>query len=197
LLASGQPFYVLPLQLNSDAQIRDHSRFANMAEVLAFVLESFARHAPANTRLVVKNHPLDIGWTDYPGILRNLCSQFDLGGRVDYLETADLAALLRQAQGMVTVNSTAGSLALGLGCPTIALSDPIYNLPKLCFQGGLDDFWLACPKPDAELFRRFRNVVIHATQPNGGFYSPEGIALAVANSVPMLTAERSVMDEWL
>lgn len=195
--SSRQPLYVLPLQLNSDAQIRDHSRFANMTEVLAFVLESFARHAPANARLVVKNHPLDIGWTHYPSILHRLCAEFGLNGRVDYLETGDLAALLQHARGMVTVNSTAGGLALGLGCAVIALSDPIYNLPGLCFQGSLDAFWRDAVKPDAELFRRFRTVVIHATQPNGGFYSPEGIGLAVANSLPLLTADRSPVQAWL
>ena len=202
LAQGGAPYFVLPLQLNSDAQIRDHSPFEGMADVAAFVLESFARHAPPQARLVVKNHPLDTGLLDYPKLLAGLAARCGLafdssGGRVDYLESGDLGALLRGAQGMVTVNSTAGVLALGLGCPTIALSEPIYNLPGLCFQGALDAFWTARPPPDAALFRCFRNTVIHAAQVNGGFYSPPGIALAVENCRRALVAERSPLQELL
>ena len=101
------------------------------------------------------------------------------------------------ARGTVTVNSTVGALSLGLDCATIALSDPIYNLPGLTFQGGLDDFWRERPLPDAELFRRFRNTVIHTTQVNGGFYSRSGIALAVENCRRMLEPERSPLEELL
>lgn len=197
LLRDGASFYLLPLQLNSDAQIRDHSRFADMAEVMDFVMASFARQAPANARLVIKNHPLDMGLVNYPQIIAALCRKYDLHGRIDYLESGNLHALVLQAQGLVTVNSTAGGLAVELGCPTVTLSDPIYNLPGLTFQGGLDDFWRAGFRPDKELFRRFRNTVIHTTQVNGGFYCPTGIAMAVANCQKMLEAERSPLEVLL
>jgi len=197
LARQAAAFFLLPLQLNSDAQIRDHSRFDGMAGVVEFVMESFARHAPPDARLVVKNHPLDMGLVDYPQLVGALSARFGLAGRIDYLETGSIETLLRHALGMVTVNSTTGTLALGLGCPTIALSDPIYNLPGLCFQGGLDDFWTARPPPDAELFRRFRNTVVHTTQVNGGFYCRPGIALAVANCLRMLEPARSPLEELL
>ena len=197
LIRASNPFFLLPLQLGSDAQIRDHSRFDDMAGVLEFVMESFARHAPVEARLVIKNHPLDMWLINYPLVIRELADRFGLAGRIDYMETGNLEALLRHAQGTVTVNSTVGALSLGLNCPTIALSDPIYNLPGLTFQGGLDDFWRACPLPDAELFRRFRNTVIHTTQINGGFYCRKGIALAVENSLRMLEPDRSPLEEIL
>lgn len=197
LIRQAMPFFLLPLQLNSDAQIRDHSRFDSMAEAVGYVMESFARHAPAAARLLIKNHPLDMGLAGYPKIIRELSGRFGLSGRVEYLETGDLEPILRHALGLVTVNSTVGALGLGLGCPGIALSDPIYNLPGLCFQGPLDDFWTAGLKPDAELFRRFRNTVIHATQVNGGFYCPSGIELAVQNSLRFLEPDRSPLEELL
>jgi capsular polysaccharide export protein len=193
----ARPYFVLPLQLNSDAQIRDHSRFADMAEVLEFVLRSIALHAPAESRLVIKNHPLDMGLMNYSRIISDLSVRFGLVGRVEFLETGDLQALLSRAAGTVTVNSTVGALALGFACPTIALSDPIYNLPGLTFQAGLDDFWNNPPTPDAELYRCFRNTVIHTTQVNGGFYSREGIALAVENCQRMLNSDRSPLDALL
>jgi capsular polysaccharide export protein len=197
LIRASTPFFLLPLQLGSDAQIRDHSRFDDMTGVMELVMESFARHTPVETRLLIKNHPLDMGLVNYPVVIRELSDRFGLSGRVDYMETGDLETLLRHALGVVTVNSTVGALSLGLNCPTIALSDPIYNLPGLTFQGGLDDFWRERPLPDAELFRRFRNTVIHTTQVNGGFYCRKGIELAVENSLRMLEPERSPLEEML
>jgi len=113
------------------------------------------------------------------------------------METGDLHALLRHAQGTVTVNSTVGMASLGLNCPTIALSNPIYNLPGLTYQGHLDDFWQDNARPDAELFRYFRNTVIHATQVNGGFYSRPGIELAAENCRHIMVRGRSPLEELL
>ncbi|MFZ2727764.1 MAG: capsular biosynthesis protein [Methylococcaceae bacterium] len=197
VLNDNTPFYVLPLQLGSDAQIRQHSRFADMREVIEEVLQSFALHAPTNSRLVIKNHPLDAGLINYRKIINRLARQFNLTGRVFYLKSGDLNALLKKAAGTVTVNSTVGGLALSLGCPTIALSDAIYNLPNLTFQGRLDDFWHHATPPDAELFRCFRNAVIHSTQLNGGFYCKTGINLAVSQAVAVLTAEQSPLEKLL
>ena len=197
LVASAAPYFVLPLQLNSDAQIRDHSRFEHMGEVIVHVLESFARHAPGDARIVVKNHPLDLGLMDYRRIVADCERRFDLAGRTLYLEDGDMGALARHALGMVTVNSTVGIVALDLGRPTATLSDPIYNLPGLTWQGGLDSFWTNGQSPDAQLYSSFRRVVMRATQVNGGFYCGHGIALAVQNSCPFLTAERSPLEKLL
>jgi capsular polysaccharide export protein len=197
LVGGSAPFFVLPLQLGNDAQIRSHSPFDDMVEVMAVVMASFARHAPVKARLVIKNHPLDMGLMNYPGIIRGLLHRFGLAGRVAYMETGDLDILLRYARGTVTVNSTVGAVSLGLNCPTIALSDPIYNLPGLTYQGHLDAFWQDSVRPDAALFRHFRNTVIHATQVNGGFFSRQGIALAVENCRRLLYKERSPLERLL
>lgn len=194
LIARQAPYYVLPLQLNTDAQIRDHSRFEGMAEVIEFVMASFARHAPSGSRLVIKNHPLDMGLVGYARLIQRLARDFDVDGRVDYLESGDLESLVRHGQGLVTVNSTVGGVALGVDCPTTTLSDPIYNLPGLTFQGKLDDFWRQGEAPNRELFRRFRNAVIHTTQVNGGFYCRRGIELAVHNSVGVIAGEISPLE---
>lgn len=197
LIANRSVYYVLPLQLNTDAQIRDHSRFEDMAEVIEFVMASFAHQAPAGSRLVIKNHPLDMGLLGYDRLIQRLAGKFDVVGRIDYLESGDLDSLVRHSRGLVTVNSTVGGVSLGLDCPTLALSDPIYNLPGLTFQGTLDDFWQQGEAPNRELFRRFRNAVIHATQVNGGFYCRRGIELAVRNSVAILEGEVSPLEALL
>ena len=197
MIGAAKPFYVLPLQMSADAQIRDHSRFKDMLEVIELVIESFARHAPIETKLVIKNHPLDLGLMHYSRVIRRLAARFDLAGRVVYLETGDLDRLLGHALGTVTVNSTAGALSLALNCPVIALGNSIYNLPDLTYQGKLADFWQDHTRPDVQLFKHFRNTVIHTTQVNGGFYSRQGIRMTVENAQHLLVRERSPLEELL
>lgn len=194
LAASGRPYFLFPLQLNTDAQIRDHSRFAHMGEALVHVLASFAHHAPADVALVVKNHPLDQGLMNFARIIAQCVKRLDLEGRVHYLEDGDLGVLVRQARGVITVNSTTGIVALEQGTPTLALSDPIYNLQGLTCQLPLHAFWHAPTPPIHERFVQFRRCVMHATQINGGFYSSAGMGLAVHNAAQVLCAERSPLE---
>ncbi len=197
LVASGRPYYLLPLQLNTDVQIREHSGFAHMGEVIEQVMDSFARHAPGDACLVIKNHPLDMGLMNFARIVRACGQRFALQGRAVYLEDGDLTALVQGARGVVTVNSTAGLVALEHGTPTLALAGAIYHLPGLTFQGAMDDFWRAPEPPDARLFACFRRVVMHATQVNGGLYCRSGIALAVDNASRALVADRSPLESLL
>ncbi len=197
LARGAAPYYLLLLQLNGDAQIREHSCFRDMREVIELVMASFAGRAPAGAQLVIKNHPLDTGLVDYAGLIAQLERRFALSGRAEYLEAGDLEALLARARGVVTVNSTAGTLALGAGCATLALGEAIYDLPGLTFQGSLDEFWRHGQPADPVLYRCFRNTVIHATQINGGLYSRPGIGLAVRNSMPALAATQSPLEQLL
>ncbi|CCN17988.1 capsular polysaccharide export protein [Bordetella bronchiseptica MO211] len=197
LAARRARFFLLPLQLDSDAQIRDHSPYGDMREVQDAVMASFARHAPPDCLLVVKNHPLDPGFVDQRRVTAETARRHGLQRRVRYLETGHLPGLLAHAAGVVTVNSTVGSAALAAGCATLALSRPIYAMPGLTCQHTLDDFWRDPTPPQAALFAAFQAVVIHATQVNGGFYCAPGIDLAVANAVGRLTAPRSALEELL
>lgn len=191
------PTFLLPLQLDSDAQIRDHSPFTNMSEVLHVVLSSFAQHASPDTRMVVKNHPLTPGIVDYHRITLAIARQYGIADRVDFLETGYMPTLLSHVAGVITVNSTVGGSALLHQRPTFTLSNPIYAMPGLTQQGSLDDFWRNPEEPDATLFKRFRNTVIHTTQVNGGFYTRCGIDMAVENSLQVLLAKTSRIELFL
>jgi len=197
LVTGKRPFFLLPLQLNTDAQIRDHSPFANMREVMDRVMGSFAEFAPPDALLCIKNHPLDMGLSNHAGAIRRLVRYYALEGRIVYLESGNLNTLLKRAAGTVTVNSTAGIVSLEHHCPTLALSDPIYNMAGLTWQESLDEFWQSPQAPDATLFRRFHDTVMHATQVNGGFYCRRGIELAVENAASRLTAEQSPLEALL
>lgn len=193
--ASNHPFYLLPLQLNSDAQIVHHSPFVSMADAMRFTLESFAAHAPQGTRLAVKIHPLDPGLINYARILKRRARELGVSHRVFYLDGGKLPALLSATQGVITVNSTVGGSSLIHGKPTIALGTALYNMPGLTFQNGLDAFWEQGRKPKGSLVRDFRDVVIYHAQINGGFYNRHGIELAVTNSLPRLLVSRSRAQE--
>lgn len=179
--APHTPFYLMPLQLANDAQIVHHSPFKSMAEAMRATVLSFAKHAPSQTRLAIKIHPLDPGLVNYRHLLLKWARELDISERIIYLESGNLPAILSNAAGVITVNSTVGGSSLVHGCPTIALGQAIYNLPGLTFQHGLDAFWRQKTKPNARLFQNFRNVVINHSQINGGFYSKQGILLAIEN----------------
>jgi capsular polysaccharide export protein len=197
LAASGAQYFVLALQLNGDAQIRAHSRFRHMGEVIAEVMASFAAYGPEGSQLAIKNHPLDEGRMNYAAIVRREARRLALSGRVHFFEAGNLASLVAQARGVVSVNSTSGLTALELGKPTVALGKAIYDMPGMTDQCGLREFWRHPEQPDRGLFDCFRKVVLQLAQVNGGLYCREGIALAAKNSCAVLTASSSRLRAFL
>jgi capsular polysaccharide export protein len=183
LRAENVAYYLFPLQLDSDAQIRLHSPFAGMIEAIKLVLESFAAHAPADARLVVKEHPLDNGVRDWQLETADLARRFGIADRVDYLAWGDIEAIAKDALGVVTINSTAGTLALAQGVPVVVLGKAVYDLPDLTFQDGLDQFWIEATAPDATTFAAFRRVLIDECLIPGGFFSDEALAKVVEHAV--------------
>lgn len=183
-LHDGQAGYFLfPLQLDSDAQIRLHSPFAGMIEAIKLVLQSFAAHAPAGSRLVVKEHPLDNGVRDWQLETADLARRFGIADRVDYLAWGDIEAIAEGALGMVTVNSTSGTLALARGVPVVVLGKAIYDLPDLTFQHGIDRFWAEASAPDAATFAAFQRVLIDQCLIPGGFFSDEALDKVVTHAI--------------
>ena len=193
-LIRSEKYFLLALQVRGDAQLRFHSDYADTEKLLSEVLGSFANHAPADTRLVVKNHPLDPGFTNYGEYIAKLAIKLNISGRVDYLETGHLPTLLDHAQGLVTVNSTTIGQALFHRCPVKALGRSIFDVDGMLYQDGLDLFWNQPASVDTELFNDFKKVVTYATQINGGLYSAEGIALAIKNTLPRLLESPSRLE---
>ena len=195
LLRSSRPFFLLPLQLDSDAQIRDFSTFAGMGEVIETVMKSFAHMAPGDAQLLIKNHPLDTGFVDYPKLIQRLTQELGLYSRVHFIETGDANPLLARAKGVALVNSTVGTAALEAGRPIKTLADPIYNIVGLTFQGTLDDFWNEGEIPDPTLALAFRKIVMQTTLVNGGFYTKDSMHLAAIGSTKLLISTRSPIEE--
>ncbi len=187
LLKSQKSFYLLPLQLDGDSQMRIHSPIKSVSELIDTTLKSFSVHAPKNSILVIKNHPLDPWFINYPSLINKLATQYNISKtRIIYLESGDLNSLLRHAKGTVLVNSTVGTSALAIGCPVIALGSAIYDMPGLSFQGSLNQFWIEDNPPNEELFNNFQKAVIEQTHINGAFYNRKGIEMAVRGSLSKL-----------
>ncbi|MFJ1253072.1 capsule biosynthesis protein [Cupriavidus sp. CuC1] len=188
LLASKQPYYVFPLQLNSDSQIQVHSPFEGVRQAIERVMTSFASHAPADARLVIKNHPLDTGLIDYRKFSRELARSLDMADRFDFIDAGHLPTLLDHARGVVVVNSTVGLSALHHRRPLMTLGTAIYDMAGMTWQGELDNFWLEAEGPDMSLYQAFLDYLLHHTQINGDFYTRTGIAMATAGVVKRLEA---------
>ena len=168
--AQHKRFFLVPLQVHNDAQIVHHSPYRDVAEFIDSVLASFAAHAPADTLLVLKHHPLDRPYKDYADQIHSQSRALGLGDRVIYVHDLHLPTLLKHARGVVTVNSTTGLQSLYHGTPVITLGDCLYAVPGLVHPGPLDSFW-ADPGPvDPELFLRFRSHLVCETQLNASFY---------------------------
>ena len=186
--ASGRPFFLFPLQLNSDYQIRVHSPFGTMHHAIDTVLRSFARAAPEATGLVVKEHPLDSGFNGWREVIAVRAAELGIGDRVTFIEQGDLLELVEASQGMVVVNSTSGTLALAMGKPVKTLGDPVYEIEGLTDSQPLDAFWSA-PRPPAEgLYDAFCRVLADRCLIHGAFLSNAGIDLLVAASARRLIA---------
>lgn len=194
LVEREEPYFLFPLQLDSDAQIRLHSPFAGIVEALKVVLQSFAEHAPDDARLVVKEHPLDNGVRDWQLETTDLAERFGIADRVDYLAWGDIEAIAERAEGMVTINSTSGTLGLARGIPVVVLGTAIYDLPGLTFQHGLDRFWTEVTPPDADTFAAFRRVLIEHCLIPGGFFSDEALEKVVTHAVSRFEGRRLQPD---
>ncbi|NKJ00060.1 capsular polysaccharide export protein [Novosphingobium sp. SG707] len=186
LETSDQPYFIFPLQLDSDAQIRLHSPFSGIAEALKLVLGSFAAHAPAHARLVVKEHPLDNGVRDWRQETARIAAMLGIAERVDYMDWGDIVPVTRRAQGMVTINSTSGTLALAMGVPVVAMGSAVYDIADITCQDGLDAFWQNPVAPDKETFDAFRRVLIDRCLIPGGFFSEEALDKVVRHAIARL-----------
>jgi capsular polysaccharide export protein len=181
-------YFLLPLQLNSDYQIRVHSPFGDMRAALRFIIKSFAKAAPEDVHLLVKRHPLDAGLVPWRRITTTLAWKYGVADRVHYISDGDIADVLPPALGAVMVNSTAGTLALNLGKPVAVLGHAVYDIEGVVHQAPLDEFWAEPAAPDPDLWSAVRRVIIDRSLVRGSFLSEEGLAMLVENAVPRLTS---------
>ncbi|MEO1611117.1 MAG: capsular biosynthesis protein, partial [Pseudomonadota bacterium] len=187
LAAHEGPVFILPLQLETDYQIRLHAPPGGVKGMLERAIASFAANAPADAALVVKIHPLDHGWTNWRAMAKAAAAKAGVRDRVIFFDGGDLDAMLARCAGVVVANSTVGLTALQAGAPVIAVGKAIYDLPGLTFAGDLDAFWTNAAPPDRERVETFL-AALGAIQTPGGF-DGEGALVGAENVADMILAD--------
>ena len=169
--------YLVLMQKPGDGQIRYHSPFGTNKRFLEEVLTSFAKNAPKEAFLVVKQHPLDYGIEKLPQIFGKLAKQLNLEARAVYMRKTGIAALIERTNCLVTINSTGGLQGVISGIPVKCLGKAVYDVAGLTFQGPLAEFWSSDEKPDPKMIQAYRNFLLMTCQLNGGFHTPEARAI--------------------
>lgn len=188
------PFYFMPLQLDSDSQIRRHSPFTGVLESMALVITSFARHAPRNSYLLIKNHPFDNGLINYRRYMRALGEACGCANRLRFVEAGQVDTIIQGCKAVVLCNSTVGLSALRLNKAVYCLGRAIYALPGLAVnaeQMPLDDFWQHHSPPDREVLDDFLRLLKNEALLPGNFYAQEGIEDTIRASLQRMGIERS------
>lgn len=180
LKSDGSRYFVYPLQLETDYQLRVHSPYSSQFEAIEDVLSSFANHAWPDTQLVIKAHPLDNGLTDWRARINALTSRLGLMQRVHYIDHGDLSSLMEGTDGIVAVNSTAVLHGLRTGIPAKVLGCAVYDIEGMTHQGSLDSFWCNPARPDGELTRDFYKLLAEAIHVRGNFCSRQGTDAAAS-----------------
>ncbi|MCC6481740.1 MAG: capsular biosynthesis protein [Sphingomonadaceae bacterium] len=181
-----RPYFLFPLQLNSDYQIRAQSPFPSMYDAVLHVMESFARFAPAGTQLVIKEHPFDCQFRSWRRFLDRESRWLGIANRLAHVVEGDLNTLARDSLGMVTVNSTSGTLGLSQGVPVFVLGSAIYAIPGITHQGKLDEYWAAPQAPDPQIYDAFQRVLHARCLIPGGFASESAVATLIRSALARL-----------
>ena len=174
-LGDGPPFFLFPLQLPGDYQILRHAPGGDLFRIVEATIASFARSAPAGTRLLFKVHPIDNGLSRWHRRIGDHARSAGVGDRVDVVDGGPLDALVARAAGTVLVNSTVGTAVLAAGRPLHVLGEAVFAVPGLVSPGALDDFWRAPTPPDPDLAEAFLRVLVDRIQLRGGFIAPDSV----------------------
>lgn len=190
-----RPYFVACLQRDGDQQLVAYSDYRTNEQFLEYVIGSFARHAPRNTYLIVKNHPLDSGLGNLRRVTAKLAALHDVARRVVFIDTANFNSLSKASLGVVVNNSTAGLTAMGQCIPVKVLGQSIFNIEGLADQKPLEEFWQTPVPPELALFERFRAYVIAHTQVAGSFHAPRHIRPTAARLADVMVYGRRVVTE--
>jgi capsular polysaccharide export protein len=185
LQAAPGSYFLVPLQLATDYQIRAHSPFRDGREAVREVIASYARSG-SRRELVFVAHPLDNGLIGWNRLVSRLAREFGVARRVLALPGGTPTELMLNAAGIITINSTIGVTALHLGVPVKVLGNAVFDVPGLTCQTPLDAFWGAPERPDPELMSAFLRALVGTTQVKGGYYEAASQACAIAGFIERL-----------
>lgn len=179
LVAQETPFFLFPLQLQSDRQIQFNSPFHHLSHPIELCIESFARTADPKARLIFKVHPLDNWIEPWNRIIRGLASRYGISDRVKMLDGGILAEMMKRAKGVVVVNSTTGLSAARDGAPVKVMGVAVYDVPGITSAQSLEDFWQHPTPPSPAMIAAFDRLLAATIQVKGNVFTRAGRRAAV------------------
>lgn len=188
----NKAFFLFPLQLDSDSQVRLYSPFSGMKSAIIHILASFAEYAPENTLMIIRNHPMDNGIINYREFIKSFSKSIGIYERVFFVETGNAKLMMKHAKGMVVLNSTIGMTGVREGLPVYCVGSSIYALKGLAAdnkQQSLNEFWQNPIYPDRMYVEAFESMLKKKVLINGGFYDRKAVKLAVPLCADRLLSE--------
>ncbi len=183
-LDKSRPYFFVPLQVDSDAQVVYHSRFLDVLQFVEEVMQSFADHAPDNAQLIIKQHPLARGHLGMRKAILAIAECYGIRQQVIFVCSCKIYQLLEKVAGVVTINSTVGLQAIAHNAPVKLMGEAIYDHPKVVDPQPLHTFWRNPRKPDPQHAAAFHRAVKVLTQVPVGLYDPSSIDLGWGGSDP-------------
>lgn len=153
-------YHVVALQVHDDLNLLRNGNGWTMPRLIDEVTRSFAQHAPPSHQLLFKVHPLDRGHLPYRRIVAEAARKYGCKPRVRTMDDRPIGPMIRHSQGVITVNSTSGVIALEHGKPLLVLGNAVYSTAALRtlpprHLSEMDAFWTqtaAAPADDVEAF---------------------------------------------
>ncbi len=186
IAAGDNEYFVVPLQMQNDYQIRCNSAERDQIEIAEKTIASFSKHARNNEQLIYKVHPLDNGLINWRNRISRVAKQHGVDDRVRVIDGGDLHRLIRASKGVIVVNSTTGLQSLELGKPTKVMGIAVYDIAGLSDSQPIDGFWSAPQPPSLDGIKALRKVMANSIHVKGDFYSLKGQsagASAIANKL--------------
>ena len=165
------PFFLAVLQVETDSQISQGSKFKNNNEFIYKVIKSFSDAKIKNAKLVFKHHPRDRGYNNYFKFINNVSREFNLQDKIFYIHDFPLSKIFRNnfCKGTILINSTVGYQSLFHSVPIKALGLSPYNFDGLADQKNLVLFFRNPQKVNQLLFNKFYKYILENSQINGNF----------------------------
>jgi len=163
-------YFVVPLQVFLDNQLKHHAPHKSIKEFIIEVMESFAANADSADHLLIKHHPEDRGHINYRKLIRQTAKRLEIQKRVVYAHDLHLPTFLDNSKGVITLNSTVGISALIHGVPVKALGRSLMERARVTSSENLDNFWKNPGSVDKKRVDQFRNYLLVHGQLNANFY---------------------------
>ncbi len=176
--ARASRYFIVALQVHDDLQLVRNGGGWTMDRLIETTILSFAGHAAADQTLVFKVHPLDRGHRSYRTLISRVANEAGCASKVQVVDEGLIGSMIRHCAGVITVNSTAGLLALAHGKPLLAMGEAVYsnqafgiNINTPNASDAIDLFWRNPLIPNENAVASFIDRVKDESLIPGSYYS--------------------------